>query len=142
MSVYNLNNPNDYLRFFKDIERYKENKQVIEVKKFHPQQSDKQARYIHFMISYWAWKNGETFYDTLHKIQLHISPVPFYTGEKDKQGNDVFKPLSSLTTAEASSVIRNFLDFAGMNGTPIPEIDDKVSLAYCKKELESADGWV
>ena len=29
MSVYNLNNPNDYLRFFKDIERYKENKQVI-----------------------------------------------------------------------------------------------------------------
>ena len=104
MSVYNLNNPNDYLRFFKDIERYKDNKQVIEVKKFHPQQSDKQARYIHFMISYWAWKNGETFYDTLHKIQLHIAPVPFYTGEKDKQGNDVFKPLSSLTTAEASSV--------------------------------------
>ena len=94
------------------------------------------------MISYWAWKNGETFYDTLHKIQLHIAPVPFYTGEKDKQGNDVFKPLSALTTAEASSVIRNFLDFAGMNGTPIPEIDDKVSLAYCKKELESADGWV
>ena len=94
------------------------------------------------MISYWAWKNGETFYDTLHKIQLHISPVPFYTGEKDKQGNDVFKPLSSLTTAEASSVIRNFLDFAVMNGTPIPEIDDKAGLAYCKKELESADGWV
>ena len=79
MSVYNLNNPNDYLRFFKDIERYKENKQVIEVKKFHPQQSDKQARYIHFMISYWAWKNGETFYDIFHNIQLHISPVPFYT---------------------------------------------------------------
>ena len=141
MSVYNLNNPNDYLRFFKDIERYKENKQTIEVKKFHPQQSDKQARYIHFMISYWAYKNGETFYDALH-IQLHIAPVPFYTGEKDKQGNDVFKPLSALTTAEASSVIRNFLDYASMNGTPIPEIDDKVSLAYCKRELESADGWV
>lgn len=142
MAVYDLNSPKDYLRFFKDIERFKENKQKIEVTKFHPVQTDKQARYIQFMISYWAMKNGETFYDTLHEIQLHICPVPFYTGEKDKRGKDTFKPLSALTTAEASSVIRNFLDYASMNGTPIPEMDDKVGLSYCQKELESADGWI
>lgn len=142
MSVYNLNHPNDYLKIFKDIERFKENNQVIEIKKYHPLQTDKQQRYIHFMISYFAWKNGETFYDTLHNIQLHVCPVPFFTGEKDKQGKDKFKPLSALTTAEASSVIRNFLDYASMSGTEIPTIDDKVGLAYCKKELESADGWI
>ncbi len=142
MSIYNLNNPNDYLKIFKDIEKYKENKQVIEIRKFHPIQTDKQQRYIHFMISYFAWKNGETFYETLHNIQLHVCPVPFFTGEKDKQGNGKFRPLSALTTAEASSVIRNFLDYAKMCGTPIPEIDDKVGLAYCMKELESADGWI
>ena len=54
MAVYDLNNPKDYLRFFKDIERFKENKHKIEIKKFHPVQTDSQQRYIHFMISYWA----------------------------------------------------------------------------------------
>lgn len=142
MALYNLKHPNDYLKVFKDIERYRENKQIIEIRKFHPVQTDRQQRYIHFMISYFAWKNGETFYDTLHNIQLHVCPVPFYTEKKDKRGAPVFKPLSALTTAEASSVIRNFLDFARMNGTEIPAIDDKVGLAYCQKELESADGWV
>lgn len=142
MAVYDLNDPRQYLKLVKDVERYKENRQLVEIKKFHPVATDKQQRYLHFMISYWAWKNGETFYETLHEIQLHISPVPFYTGEKDKKGESTFKPLSALTTSEASSVIRNFLAYASMNGTPIPDMDDKVGLAYCEKELESADGWV
>lgn len=142
MSVYNPNDPRSYLAIVKAVEKAKDCGYLLEIKKFHPVATDKQQRYLHFMISYWAMKNGETFYDTLRNIQLHIAPVPFYTGEKDKRGNDIFKPLSALDTAEASSVIRNFLDYASMNGTPIPEMDDKVGLAYCQKELESADGWV
>ncbi len=142
MAIYNLNHPNDYLKIFKDIERYKENNQIIEIKKYHPIQTDKQQRYIHFIISYYAWKTGETFYDTLHTLQRDICPVPFFTGEKNSQGRQVFKPISGLDTAEASSVIRNFLNYAQMNGIPIPEMDDKAGLAYCEKELESADGWI
>lgn len=143
MAVYNPQDPRDYLKIVKEVEKAKECKYKIEIKKFHPVQTDNQQRYIHFMISYWAMKNGETFYDTLHNIQLHICPVPFYTGEKDKRGKDTFKPLSALTTAEASSVIRNFLDYANMNGTPIPEPEDKISIDYCKRELESSgSGWV
>ncbi len=143
MAVYNPQDPRDYLKIVKEVEKAKECKYKIEIKKFHPVQTDNQQRYIHFMISYWAMKNGETFYDTLHHIQLHVAPVPFYTGEKDKNGKDKFKPLSALTTAEASSVIRNFLDYARMNGTPIPEPEDKISIDYCKRELESSgSGWV
>lgn len=142
MAIYNLNHPNDYLKVFKDIERYKENRQIIEIRKFHPVQTDKQQRYIHFILSYFAWKTGETFYSTLRTLQRNVCPVPFYTEEQDGRGNRKYKPLSALTTSEASSVIRNFLDYANVNGIPIPEIDDKAGLAYCKRELESADGWI
>ena len=142
MAVYDLNNPKDYLRFFKDIEKFKENRQLMEVKKFHPVQTDKQSRYIHFLISYLAWKMGDTFYSTLRDIQRHVCPNIFYTEEFDKRGIRKYKPLSSLTTAEASSVIRNVIDYASVRSIIIPEIDDREGLAYCKKELESADGWV
>lgn len=142
MAIYNLTDPRHYLKLMKDIGTYMSNRQTIEVKKFHPVQTDKQQRFIHFMLSYWAWKNGETFYDTLQALQKNICPVPFYTGQKDKRGNSVYKPLSVLNTADASSVIRNFLDYASMNGTPIPEPDDNVSIEYCMKELESSEGWV
>ena len=91
MAVYNPQDPRDYLKIVKEVEKAKECKYKIEIKKFHPVQTDNQQRYIHFMISYWAMKNGETFYDTLHHIQLHVAPVPFYTGEKDKNGKDKFK---------------------------------------------------
>ena len=143
MSVYNPNDPRDYLAIVKEVEKAKNGKYKLEIKKFHPVQTDNQQRFIHFMISYWAMKNGDTFYSTLRNIQLHICPVPFFTGEKDEQGNDKFKPISALTTAEASSVIRNFLDYASMNGVPIPEPEDKISIDYCKRELESSGaGWV
>lgn len=142
MAVYDLNNPKDYLRFFKDIERFKENKQKIEVTKFHPVATDKQQRYLNFIISYLAWKMGDTFYSTLREIQRHVCNHIFYTEEVDKSGNRKYKPLSALNTAEASSVIRNVIDYAGVHSIMIPEADDKVGLSYCQKELESADGWM
>ena len=143
MSVYNPNDPRDWLQIVKFMEKAKECKFKVEIHKFHPIQTDNQQRYIHFMLNYWAMKNGDTFYSTLHELQEHICPVPFYTGEKDKRGNHKFKPLTALTTAETSSVIRNFIDYAAMNGTIIPEPDDKISISYCKRELEqSGAGWV
>lgn len=143
MSVYNPNDPRDVAELYKLIGKARECKYKLEVHKFHPIQTDNQQRYIHFMLSYWAMKNGDTFYSTLNELQEHICPVPFYTGERDERGNHKFKPLTALTTAEASSVIRNFIDYAAMNGTIIPEPDDKISISYCKRELEqSGAGWV
>ncbi len=142
MAIYDLNDPRQYLKMVKDIERYKDNKQLIEIIKFHPVQTEKQANYIHFMISYLSWKMGDTFYTTLRDIQRHVCPHIFYTNEVDKGENRKYKPLSALNTADASSVIRNVIDYAAVRGISIPEPDDKVGLAYCKKELESADGWV
>lgn len=131
------------MQVMKLLDKARDCKFLIEVKKYHPVATDKQQAYLHFMISYWAMKNGDTFYSALRNMQRHVCPVYFVTDRKDKNGNSVYKSLSELNTAEASSVIRNFIDYASVNGTMIPEPDDKVSIEFCKRELESSGaGWV
>ena len=143
MSVYNPNDPRDYLAIVKAVQKAKDYGYKIELKKFHPIASDKQQHYLHFMVSYHAMKLGDTFYAALRDIQRHVSPNIFYTSRLDSQGNHIYKPLSALTTAEASSVIRNVIDYAAVRGVMIPEPDDNASLAYCERELEaSGAGWV
>lgn len=142
MSVYNPNDPREYLAIVQAVQKAKECGYKIEVKKFYPIQTDKQANYLHFMVSYLAMKLGQTFYDTLRDIQRNVCSYIFYTSEVDKTGQRKYKPLTALNTAEASSVIRNVIDYASIRSIMIPEPDDKVGLAYCQKELESASGWV
>lgn len=143
MSVYNPNDPRAYLQIVKAVERAKECGYLLEIKKFHPVATDKQQHYLHFVVSYLALKLGDTFYSQLRDIQRRVCPHIFYTNEVDKSGNRKYKPLSALNTAEASSVIRNIIDYASIRGVMLPEQDDKVGLQYCQQELESAGaGWV
>lgn len=143
MAVYNPKDETEMMQMYNFLHKAKECGFLVELKKYHPVATDKQQAYLHFMISYWAMRNGETFYSTLRNIQRHVCPVYFVTSRKDKKGNSVYKSLSELNTAEASSVIRNFLDYASVNGTMIPEPDDNVSIEYCKRAIESsAAGWV
>lgn len=143
MSVYNPNDPRDFHAFLKEFERLKDCKCLIEMKKFHPVATDKQQRYLHFVIGFLALKSGDTFYSTLRNIQRRVCPNIFYTDEKDKNGNRLYKPLTALNTAEASSVIRNVIDYANVMNIMIPEPDDEPSIRMCKRELESSGaGWV
>lgn len=143
MSVYNPQKPRDYLAIVKAVEQAKECGYSLDIKKFHPVASDAQQRYLHFMISYLAMKLGDTYYTMLREIQKNVCPHVFYTSERDKAGKRKYKPLSALTSADASSVIRNVIDYAAVRDIMIPEPDDKASLAYCERELErSSAGWV
>lgn len=144
MAIFkNLNDLRTYMSALKEIDNAKKIGYSLEIKKYHPVQTDQQKKYLNFMISYLSLKLGQTFFTTLHDIQLHVCPVIFYTGEKDEKGNHKFKPLCFLTTAEASSVIRNVLDWASMQEVMIPEPTDKAGVDYCMRELESSGaGWV
>lgn len=143
MAVYNVNDPRSYLAVMKEIEKAKSCQYLIEVKKFYPVATDKQQAYLHFIVSYLAFKLGDTFYSMLREIQRHVASHIFYTSEHDKYGNRKYKPLTALNTAEASSVIRNVIDYASIRGIMLPEIDDTVSLQICKRELESSSaGWI
>lgn len=143
MAVYNPNDPRDYLAIVKAVEKAKDCGYLLEIRKFHPVATDKQQHYLHFIISYLAFKLGDTFYTTLRDIQRHACIHIFYTDEVDDKGNRKYKPLSALNTAEASSVIRNVIDYAAVREVTIPEADDNLGVNMCKRELEaSGAGWV
>lgn len=143
MSVYNPNDPRDYLAIVKEVQKAKSCGYKLEIKKFYPTLTAKQNRYLHFAISYLSFKLGQTFYETLRFVQRNMCSHIFYTNKVNRQGEHEYKPLTCINTAEASSVIRNIIDWAATQDVMIPEQDDKVGLQYCERELESAGaGWV
>lgn len=142
MAIYDLSKPKQFSQFVKDVEYHKEAHPLVELRRYHPIATDKQKAYLNFIITYYSNRVGQTFFQTLSEIQQGVAPHIFETGEYDKQGYPRYKKLGLLNTAEASSVIRNFLDFAMSREIMIPDMDDKPAVDYCKRQLESADGWV
>ena len=130
MAVYNPNDPRDYLAIVKEIERLKDARQLVEIKKYHPVQTDLQKAYLNFIITYYSSKVGQTFYQTLSEIQKYVAPHIFETGEYDKQGYPKYKPIGLL------------LDFASSREIMIPDKDDEQAMKYCQREIDSSSGWV
>lgn len=131
-----LNDPRQYLLAVKEIDKARDCGYAIDIVKHRNVSTNKQMAYLNFIIAYFGYKQGQTFYETLRTIQTDICPHIFGTEGKPK-------PLCYLTTAEMSSVIRNFLDYASMNEVVIPDKDDEQGLRYAKFELESGGaGWV
>lgn len=137
MATYNkLNDPRQYLQALKEIDKARDCGYAIDIVKHREVSTNKQMAYLNFIISYFGYKQGQTFYDTLHTIHTDVCPHIFGTEGRPK-------PLCYLNTAEMSSVIRNFLDYASKNEVMIPELEDKEGLQHAMRELESGGaGWV
>lgn len=143
MAIFgNLNNLRTYMEALKEIDKAKTAGYSIEIKKFHPVATDMQAAYLRFIIIYYSKQVGNTFYQTLSEIQKYVAPHIFETGEYDRQGYAKYKALGTLDTAEASSVIRNFLDYASNHEIMIPDKDDEQAMRFCQREIEASQGWV
>lgn len=143
MALYsNLKDYRTYMAALREIDKAKEAGYSLEIKKYHPIATDLQKAYLNFVITYLSGQIGQTFYQTLSEIQKNVAPHIFSTGEYDKQGYPKFKPLGLLNTAEASSVIRNVIDFANSREIMIPDKDDEQAMKYCQKEIEANVGWV
>lgn len=143
MATYNVRNFQDYMAAQKEINKAKECGYSLEIHKAHPKASGKQLAYLNFCLSYYSLKVGQPFNSTLRELQESVCPMVFDTGERDHQGYPRYKKLFQLNTAEMSSAIRNFLDFASSREVMIPEKDDQEALAFCQRELESAGaGWI
>lgn len=138
----NLNDLKTYMDALKEIDKAKTCGYSLEIKKYHPVATDLQKAYLNFIITYYSSQVGQTFYQTLSEIQKFVAPHVFETGEYDKQGYPKYKALCLLNTAEASSVIRNFIDYASSHEIMIPDKDDEVAMKYCQKDVEASKGWV
>lgn len=142
MATYNPSKARDYLAILNVVERAKKFGYQLDIVKHYDVATDKQRKYLEFMLSYFSFKYGQSFFSTLRELQTAICPSIFSTGETDHQGNPKYKKLCYLNTAEMSSAIQCFQDYANMQGILIPEQNDEQSLSYCLREIEqSGAGW-
>lgn len=133
-----LNDPRQYMAAMREIDKARDCGYAIDIVKHREVATNKQMAYLNFIISYYGYKQGETFYSVLRTIQQDVCPHIFLTEEGKKP-----KALCYLTTAEMSSVIRNFLDYASMSEVIIPDKDDERGMRSAKAELASGGaGWV
>lgn len=133
-----LNDPRQYMAAMREIDKARDCGYAIDVVKHREVATDKQMAYLHFIISYFGYKQGESFYSVLRTIQQDVCPHIFLAEDSKKP-----KKLCYLNTAEMSSVIRNFLDYASMSEVVIPSKDDQRGMRLAKAELESGGaGWV
>lgn len=133
-----LNDPRQYMAAMREIDKARDCGYAIDITKHREVATDKQMAYLHFIISYFGYKQGESFYSVLRTIQQDVCPHIFLAEDNKKP-----KKLCYLTTAEMSSVIRNFLDYASMSEVVIPSKDDQRGMRLAKAELESGGaGWV
>lgn len=133
-----LNDPRQYMAAMREIDKARDCGYAIDITKHREVATDKQKAYLYFAISYFGYKQGESFYSVLRTIQQDVCPHIFLAEDSKKP-----KKLCYLTTAEMSSVIRNFLDYASMSEVVIPSKDDQRGMRLAKAELESGGaGWV
>lgn len=133
-----LNDPRQYMAAMREIDKARDCGYAIDVVKHREVATDKQMTYLHFIISYFGYKQGESFYSVLRTIQQDVCPHIFLAEDSKKP-----KKLCYLTTAEMSSVIRNFLDYVSRSEVVIPSKDDQRGMRLAKAELESGGaGWV
>lgn len=133
-----LNDPRQYMAAMREIDKARDCGYAIDITKHREVATDKQMAYLHFIISYFGYKQGESFYSVLRTIQQDVCPHIFLAEDSKKP-----KKLCYLTTAEMSSVIRNFLDYASTSEVVIPSKDDQRGMRLAKAELESGGaGWV
>ena len=133
-----LNDPRQYMAAMREIDKARDCGYAIDITKHREVATDKQMAYLNFIISYFGYKQGESFYSVLRTIQQDVCPHIFLVEDNKKP-----KKLCYLTTAEMSSVIRNFLDYASMSEVVIPSKDDQRGMRLAKAELESGGaGWV
>lgn len=133
-----LNDPRQYMAAMREIDKARDCGYAIDIVKHREVATDKQKVYLYFIISYFGYKQGESFYSVLRTIQQDVCPHIFLAEDSKKP-----KKLCYLTTAEMSSVIRNFLDYASMSEVVIPSKDDQRGMRLAKAELESGGaGWV
>lgn len=133
-----LNDPRQYMDAMREIDKARDCGYAIDITKHREVATDKQMAYLNFIISYFGYKQGESFYSVLRTIQQDVCPHIFLVEDSKKP-----KKLCYLTTAEMSSVIRNFLDYASRSEVVIPSKDDQKGMRLAKAELESGGaGWV
>lgn len=144
MARYKCSDPRDFLAALDYINLAKEQGFDIELKKYYPRRTNHQNAYLHFALSYFAHCYGCTLIEAKEVYFKQYACRDIFLSEVTDKNNRraiYFRSTSTLNTAEMTSAIRNFIEYASMNGIEIPLPDDEIGRRYCEQQLERSNGY-
>lgn len=144
MARFKPSDPRDMLAAYDFLNKAKELKFDVELKKYYPPRSNKQRKFLHFLLNYFAHSYGCSVTEAKECYLKQIACRDMFEVEKqDKNGREIhyFRSTEDLNTAEYASVIRNFIEWSNMNGIMLPEPTDDLAIRCAEREMMSTTGW-
>lgn len=139
MARYRPSDAGDFLAALKFLNRAKEQNFDVTLSKYYPPRTNPQNSYLHFTLSYFAHCYGCTLIEAKEiYLKKYAAPEIFRRETETKNGTETYyRSTSSLSTAEMSSAIRNFIEYASMNGIEIPSPEYETEIRKLEQEMQS-----
>ena len=127
MSLFNLKNEYDILKFKAYVNKLFQERAVVEVRKKLPNRTLAQNSYLHLLLGYFGSEYG---------CSLDEAKIDFY---KRTCNRDLFerKTVNKLTTGEMTLSIDRFRNWsASVAGIYLPAANEQQMLIYAQQEIE------
>ena len=115
---------------------------LIELKRLLPRSSDRQRRYLHLILGWFAIEYGETLeYVKVEFYKKLCNPEHYVIDRVNPKSGEIRKDLRSsedkyFDTAKKALTIDRFRNWASQNGIYLPEPNEEQFLRYIECEIE------
>ena len=139
MARYRPSDTQDFLAALKFLNRAKEQNFDVSLSKYYPPRTNPQNSYLHFVLSFFAHNYGCTLIEAKEiYLKKYAAPEIFRRTTETKHGTDTYyRSTADLSTAEMSSAIRNFIEYASMNDIEIPPPEYEAEVRKLEQEMQS-----
>jgi len=138
---YNLTNKIDVQKFNTRAQKLIELESFVELKTINPIRTNRQNRYLHLILSYFASEYGETAAYVKQVIfKKVVNPLIFKTefvNKKTREVREDWRSTADLDTGELTIAIDRFINYASKEaGIYLPEPNEDEFLKHCEIEVE------
>lgn len=119
----------------------------VDLKEFRPQRTDRQNRYLHLIINFFALQYGETAdYVKAHYFKEAANAALFVRTKDDRlTGQDVtvLRSSAELSVEELSEAIERFKNWSAKEaGILLPDAIDREALDFVEYEIKKNKKWL
>lgn len=147
--IFHLSNEFDRQRANERFLFLLEHQKNIELKEKKPKRTASQNRYLHLILSWFAWEYGETLaYIKQEIFKKQVNAEIFQTEYINPRTGEIrtdWKSTSALDTKELTTAIDRFRNYASKEaGIYLPEPSDLIHLEEIERNLsqQGAEKWV
>lgn len=119
---------------------------LVELKEYRPRRTNRQNRYLHLLVGYFAIEQGEGLeYCKEQYFKIAANASLFVRTRRDDLVGDVryLRSSAELSAAEMATAIDRFKRWsADTAGIYLPEADDQAALDFIEIEIKKNERWL